>query len=107
MKAHFTALHRSPRALSALIGFIVLFAALSAGLTFAEAAWEKVYDPTWLGSQSGVAMNGFLFGAEFKATKTVKNPYPDVMPAIQSMNHTFVSGHIRLISWLVLLGEGL
>jgi len=107
MKAYSPALHRSPRALSALIGFIVLFAALSAGLTFVESAWEKVYAPTWLGSQSGVAMNGFLLGAEFKATKTVKNPYPDVMPAIQSINHTFVSGHIRLISWLVLLGEGL
>jgi len=93
---------RSARTLGALIGFLVLFAALIAGGTVANAGIEKLHDPAWT---SGKAMIGFLKGAQFKATKTATNPYPDVLAPIQSANTAFISGHVGLISLLVPLGE--
>ncbi len=96
---------RSSRALSALIGFLVLFAVLIAGGTLLNSGREKLHDPTWMGAQSGTAITGFLRGAQFKATKTEKNPYPDVLAPVQALNAGFVAEHTRLFSWLVLLGE--
>ncbi len=93
---------RSARPLSALIGFLVLFAALIAGGTVANAGIEKLNDPAWT---SGKAMIGFLKGAQFKATKTVTNPYPDVLAPIQSINTAVIGGQVRLITWLVPLVE--
>ncbi len=93
---------RSARTLGALIGFLVLFAALIAGGTVANAGIEKLHDPAWT---SGKAMIGFLKGAQFKATKTSTNPYPDVLAPIQLANTAFISGHVGLISLLVPLGE--
>ncbi len=96
---------RSSRALSALIGFLVLFAVLIAGGTLVNSGREKLHNPTWIGAQSGTAITGFLRGAQFKATKTEKNPYPDVLAPVQALNAGFVVNHTRLFSWLVLLGE--
>ncbi len=95
---------RSARALSALIGFLVLFAALVAGGTLAHAGRHKLHDLAWTGAQSA-ALSGFLKGAEFKATKTDRNPYPDVLAPVQALNASVVAGNVRLISRLVPLGE--
>lgn len=89
---------RSARMLSALIGLLVLFATLIAGGTLAIAGVEKLHDPAWT---SGGAMIGFLKGAQFKATRTATNPYPDVLAPIQAANTAFIGGHVALITWLV------
>ena len=96
---------RSSRTFSALIGFLVLFAAVIAGGTLANAGREKLNDPAWTGAQSGVALSGFLKGAEFKAIKTDRNPYPDVLAPVQALNKAVVAGQAGLFSWLIPLGE--
>lgn len=96
---------RSTRALSALIGFIVLFATLSAGYIFVDAAWAKWNDPAWTGHRAGTAVSGFLSNADQKATKTDKNPRPDVLPKTRDLNNAFVKAHPRLFAWMVALGE--
>lgn len=96
---------RSAHTLSALIGFLVLFATLMAGGILANAGREKLQDPTWTGAKSGTAMIGFLKGAQFKATKTATNPYPDVLAPVQSANRAFIGGQVHLVSRLVPLGE--
>jgi hypothetical protein len=93
---------RSVHTLSALIGALVLFAALIAGGTLANAGREKLHDPAWT---SGTAMAGFLKGAQFKATKTVTNPYPDVLAPVQSLNTSVIGGQTRFITGLVPLAE--
>jgi hypothetical protein len=103
-----TPIEQTPRSagiLSALIGTLVLFAALIAGGTLASAGFEKLHDPRWTGAQSGAALTGFLTGAQFKATKTDKNPYPDVLAPVQELNVRVIAGHTRLVSWLIPLGE--
>ncbi|HET9660941.1 MAG TPA: hypothetical protein VFP05_11470, partial [Thermomicrobiales bacterium] len=57
----------SPIALSAFVGFIMLFAALMAGYTFVDAGHEKWGDAAWTGRASGVAIDGFLQGANAKS----------------------------------------
>jgi thiosulfate dehydrogenase [quinone] large subunit len=96
---------RSTRALSALIGFIVLFAAINAGYLFVDAAWAKWNDPTWTGHRAGTAISGFLTGADQKATPTAKNPHPDVLPKTRDLNNAVVKAHPRLFAWMVALGE--
>lgn len=87
------------------VGLIVLFAALSAGTMFAQAGWEKWNNPAWTGPHAGVAMKGFLAGATFKATVTKTNPFPDVLPVWNSLNHHLIAQHLQLFGWLVVLGE--
>ena len=87
------------------VGLIVLFAALSAGTMFAQAGWEKWNDAAWTGPHAGLAMKGFLAGATFKATVTKTNPFPDVLPVWNSLNHHLIAQHLQLFGWLVVLGE--
>lgn len=98
-------LHPSPRALAALIGFIVLFATVTAGYSFMDAAWAKWNDPAWTGHQSGAAVSGFIKSAEQKAVKSDKNPHPDVLPATRDVNNAFFKAHARLFAWMIALGE--
>lgn len=97
--------HPSSRALAALIGFIVLFATITAGYSFVDAAWAKWNDPTWTGHQSGTAVTGFIKGAEQKAQKSDKNPHPDVLPATRDVNNAFFKKHAGFFAWMVALGE--
>jgi thiosulfate dehydrogenase [quinone] large subunit len=90
---------------SQFVGLIVLFAALSAGRVFVQAGWEKWNDPAWTGDQAGAGLTGFLTGAGFKATRTERNPHPDVLAPVHDLNRSVVAGHARLFSWLVVLGE--
>jgi hypothetical protein len=88
-----------------MIGFIVLFATITAGYSFVDAAWAKWNDPTWTGHQAGTAITGFIKGAEQKAVKSDKNPHPDVLPATRDANNAFFKQHARLFAWMVALGE--
>lgn len=96
---------RSAHAFGALIGLLVIFAAIIAGGTLVNAGREKFHDPAWTGAQSGTALAGFLQGAQFKATRTERNLYPDVLAPVQRLNTTFIARHTRLFSWLTTLGE--
>lgn len=97
--------HPSSRALAALIGFIVLFATITAGYGFVDAAWAKWNDPAWTGHQAGNAITGFIKGADQKAVKSDKNPHPDVLPATRDVNNAFFNEHARFFAWMVALGE--
>lgn len=101
------AVHHSSRALGAFIGFIVLFATVTAGYSFADAAWAKWNDPTWTGYQAGTAITNFIKGANQKAVKSDKNPHPDVLPATRDVNNSIFTKHARLFAWMVALGEPL
>jgi hypothetical protein len=83
----------------------VLFAALMAGYAFFDAGQEKWGDPAWTGSYSGVAIDGFLQGANYKSIESQTNPYPEVSPLARDVNQRLFSQHTRLFSWLTISGE--
>ncbi|MGI8689091.1 MAG: hypothetical protein ACR2M3_10980 [Thermomicrobiales bacterium] len=97
----------SSRMLGALIGFVVLFAAITAGYSLVDAAQTKWQDPKWTGNHAGAALSGFLKGADQKAVKTDRNSFPDVLPAVHTVNDRLVATHASLFAWLVTLGESL
>jgi hypothetical protein len=96
---------RSPVALASLAGFIVLFSALMAGYTFFHAGHEKLGDPAWTGGASGVAIEGFLQGANYKSIESETNPYPEVSPWVRDANERLFSQHTRLFAWMTVAGE--
>jgi thiosulfate dehydrogenase [quinone] large subunit len=98
-------LRRSSHLLGALIGLIVLFATLTAGYSFVDAAWAKWNNPAWTGHQAGTAVSGFIKNANQQAVKSDKNPNPDVLPATRDVNNAFFNKHTRLFAWMVALGE--
>ena len=91
--------------LTAFVGFIMLFSALMAGYAFVEAGQEKWGNPAWTGGSSGVAIEGFLKGADAKSIKSATNPYPEVKPLVRDVNQRLFSQHTRLFSWLTVGGE--
>jgi len=91
--------------LTAFIGFIVLFSACAAGYDYVTAGREKADTAVWTGTKTGVAIDGFLKGANAKATKSATNPNPEVLPVARDLNTGFFSAHEVLFSWLVVLGE--
>jgi thiosulfate dehydrogenase [quinone] large subunit len=95
----------SQLALSAFVGFIMLFSVLMAGYTFVEAGLEKWGDPAWTGNASGVAIEGFLQGANSKSIESATNPYPEVFPLTRTVNQALFSQHTQLFSWLTVGGE--
>ncbi len=105
MRPQSISLQRSSHRLGALIGLIVLFATVTAGYSFVDAAWAKWNDPAWTGHQAGTAVIGFIKSAEQKAIKSDKNPHPDVLPATRDANNAFFKKHAGLFAWMVALGE--
>jgi hypothetical protein len=105
MGQHAKTLTRSSHMLGAFIGLIVLFATITAGYSFVDAAWQKWNDPTWTGHQAGSAITAFLKGADQKAVKSDKNPHPDVLPATRDVNNAFINAHAPFFSWTIALGE--
>lgn len=91
--------------LSAFVAFILLFSAVMAGYGYFDAGREKAGEAAWTGSQAGVAITGFLQGADAKATKSTKNPNPEVFTATRWFNQHIVRDHPKLFSWLVVFGE--
>lgn len=91
--------------LSAFVAFILLFSAVMAGYEYFDAGRTKASEAAWTGSQAGVAITGFLQGADVKATKSAKNPNPEVFGATRWFNQHVFSDHPKLFSWLVVLGE--
>jgi len=57
-------------ALSAFIGFIVLFSACAAGYDLFTAGREKAGTAAWTGNKAGSGIDAFLKGANAKATKS-------------------------------------
>jgi thiosulfate dehydrogenase [quinone] large subunit len=105
MNATETGFWRSPVVLTAFIGFIMLFSTLMAGFAFVDAGHEKWGDPAWTGDSSGVAIEGFLKGADYKSIESPTNPYPEVKPVVRGINQGLFSQHTRLFSWLTVAGE--
>lgn len=101
LKRYFT----STAALSAFIGFLVLFSACAAGWGYFEAGREKAGEAVWTGAKVGAGIDGFLKGANAKATKSAQNPNPEVLPVARDLNTSFFGKHERLFSWMVVLGE--
>jgi hypothetical protein len=101
LKRYFT----STAALSAFIGFLVLFSACAAGWGYFEAGREKAGTAVWTGSQAGAGIDGFLKGANAKAIKSAQNPNPEVLPVARDLNTAFFGTHEQLFSWMVVLGE--
>jgi thiosulfate dehydrogenase [quinone] large subunit len=96
---------RAPVSLSAFVGFIMLFSALMAGYTFVSAGHEKWGDPAWTGNSAGIAIDGFLKGADAKSIESATNPHPEVSPIAREFNERVFSQHTRLFSWLTVGGE--
>ncbi|GFZ33822.1 hypothetical protein CSC2_43480 [Clostridium zeae] len=71
------------------------------GIQWIVPAIEKLKDPTWVGSKSGVAITGFLKGAVAKATGE--------HPAVQGWYAAFVQNvalpNAKIFSYLVPVGE--
>lgn len=101
LKRYFT----STVALSAFIGFLVLFSACAAGYDYFTAGREKASAAVWTGDKAGAGIDGFLKGANAKATKSAQNPNPEVLPVARDLNVGFFSKHEKFFSWMVVLGE--
>ncbi len=101
LKRYFT----STAALSAFIGFLVLFSACAAGWDYFQAGREKASAAVWTGSKAGAGIDGFLKGANAKATKSAQNPNPEVLPVARDLNVSFFGKHETFFSWMVVLGE--
>jgi thiosulfate dehydrogenase [quinone] large subunit len=96
---------QSPVALSAFVGFIVLFSALMAGYMLFDAGQDKLGDAAWTGSSAGAAIEGFLYGANAKSIEGPTNPYPEVSPLARDVNERLFNQHTRLFSWMTVAGE--
>ncbi len=92
-------------ALSAFIGFIVLFSACAAGYNLFTAGQEKAGNAAWTGDKAGTGIDGFLKGANAKATKSAQNPNPEVLPVARDLNISVFARYEKLFSWMVVLGE--
>ena len=67
----------SATALSAFIGFLVIFATITAGYDYFTAGRAKATEAVWIGDKAGTAITGFIKGADAKALKSPTNPTPD------------------------------
>ncbi len=94
----------STAALSAFVGFLVIFAACTAGYDYFTAGRAKANEAVWIGDKAGTAITGFITGADAKALKSPTNPNPEVLPVVGSLNKSFIQ-HTKLFSYLVVLGE--
>ena len=91
--------------LAAFIGFLVLFSACAAGYDYFTAGRAKAGEAVWTGAKAGTGIDGFLKGANAKATKSAQNPNPEVLPVARDLNTSFFVNHEKLFSWMVVLGE--
>lgn len=98
-------LTRAQVALSAFVAFILLFSVVISGYAYFDSGREKAGEAVWTGSQAGVAIDGFLKGANAKATKSATNPNPEVFSTTHWLNQHLFAKHTKLFSWLVVIGE--
>src|ERR1035437_2885646 len=71
------------------------------GWAWLTAGWEKVINPTWVGSQAGVALSGFLTGSLAKAT----GAHPQVASWYADFIKTIALPNSVIFSYLVSFGE--
>lgn len=79
--------------------WIWLMIRLYVGYEWIQAGWEKLHSPVWTGSQSGVALHGFLMGAVGKvSTGDVQGWYANFLRNV-------VVPHAHIFSYIVSYGE--
>ncbi|MDE2019046.1 MAG: DoxX family protein [Patescibacteria group bacterium] len=83
------------------IAWLWLLVRLYAGWDWLTAGWEKLHMPSWVGAQSGTAVNGFLSGALGKAS----GPNPAVSSWYAFFIRSFAANHVVFLSYLVAWGE--
>lgn len=71
------------------------------GWLWLEAGWEKIGEATWVGSQAGTALNGFINHAIILAS----GAHPQVLGWYATFLQNWVVPHAVLFSYLVTYGE--
>lgn len=83
------------------ISLIWFLLRLYIGYEWIVAGWAKIASPMWTGSQSGVALQGFLLGA----LKKTAGPHPDVSSWYGELIKNVALHNTALISHIVSYGE--
>lgn len=83
------------------VSWLWLILRIYVGWQWVEAGWAKVTSPMWVGSQAGVALQGFLMGA----MKKTGGAHPDVSGWYGMFLHNFVVPNASMVSYLVAYGE--
>ena len=83
------------------IAWFWLVVRLYLGWQWLQAGWEKVQDPTWVGSHIGTALTGFVQGALAKTG----GAHPDVQAWYAWFLNHAVLPHVVAWSYLVTYGE--
>jgi thiosulfate dehydrogenase [quinone] large subunit len=71
------------------------------GWQWLQAGWEKLQDPTWVGSGAGTALNGFIQGALAKTS----GAHADVQGWYASFLQSAVLPHVVAWSYFITWGE--
>jgi len=83
------------------IAWVWLIVRCYVGWEWLTAGWEKVRSSTWVGSQAGSALQGFLNGALAKAA----GAHPDVQSWYAAFLHGVVIPNAAIFSYVVAFGE--
>lgn len=83
------------------LGLVWLLLRIYIGWQWLEAGWAKVNSPVWVGSKSGVALQGFLMGALKKSA----GEHPDVSSWYAAFINSYVMHNAVLFSHMVAYGE--
>jgi thiosulfate dehydrogenase [quinone] large subunit len=83
------------------VAWVWLLLRLYVSYEWVMAGWEKVTSGSWVGSQAGVALRGFLSGAAAKASGT--------NPAVTTWYAWFINSialpHVMIFSYIIAFGE--
>ena len=83
------------------LSWLWLIVRLYVGYEWLMAGWAKVQSPMWVGSKSGVAIQGFVMGALKKSA----GEHPDVYGWYATFLHNFVLPHASQFAVVVAYGE--
>lgn len=86
---------------STQFAWVWLAVRLYVGYEWFSAGWAKLFNPVWIGEQSGTAITGFLNGTLTK----MGGAHPDVPGWYGIFVQNFVLQHTHLFSYLVVYGE--
>ncbi len=86
---------------STQFAWVWLAVRLYVGYEWFNAGWEKLFNPTWIGEQSGTAITGFLNGTLGK----MGGAHPDVSFWYGAFVQNVVLPHAHFFSYLVTYGE--
>lgn len=83
------------------LSWLWLVVRIYVGWEWVVAGWEKITNPTWVGSQSGTALSGFIQGA----LKKTGGAHPDVFGWYGGFLQNVVLPNASFFSHLVSFGE--